>query len=84
MLRKAESMTINRLLSISILSISILASTGCSSITDQRGRDVNSQWLYQGAYQWRGVNDAPDYGARLPNNVGDYDRFCRERPWKCR
>ena len=68
-----------------ILTLSILVvNTGCSSISTSTGEDAVSKWLYEGNLVVRGVNDAPDYGARLPNNVGDYDRFCLERPWTCR
>jgi len=77
---------INNMISIRvILMLSILVvNAGCSSISTSRGEDAVSKWLYEGSYVVRGVNDAPDYGARLPNNVGDYDRFCLERPWQCR
>jgi hypothetical protein len=77
---------INRVMSIRVISILsiLIVNTGCSSISTSTGEDAVSKWLYEGNYVVRGVNDAPDYGARLPNNVGDYDRFCLERPWTCR
>tara|TARA_X000000950_G_scaffold120498_1_gene150997 strand:+ start:646 stop:864 length:219 start_codon:yes stop_codon:yes gene_type:complete len=64
---------------------SILVLNACS-ITDQRGRDSMSQWLYQGSTSASigDVNRVNDWGSRLPNMPGDYERFCGERPWTCR
>ena len=77
---------INNMISIRVISIVSICiiNTACSSISTSTGENAISKWLYEGNYVVRGVNDAPDYGARLPNNVGDYDRFCKERPWTCR
>ena len=61
---------------MSIVSISTLLMTACST-PDQRGRDVISQYMYT-------PNAVTDYGARLPNNIGDYERFCTNREWLCR
>ena len=68
-----------------LLIASILVLNACS-ITDQRGRDSMSQWLYQGSTSTSigDVNRVNDWGSRLPNMPGDYERFCRERPWICR
>ena len=68
--------TVKRWLSMSMVSISILLTTACST-TDQRGRDVISQYMST-------PETVTDYGARLPNNIGDYERFCTNREWLCR
>ena len=68
-----------------LLIVSILALNACS-IHDQRGRDSMSQWLYNGSTSASigDVNRVNDWGSRLPNMPGDYERFCRERAWICR
>ena len=68
-----------------LLIVSILALNACS-ITDQRGRDSMSQWLYQGSTSTSigDVNRVNDWGSRLPNMPGDYERFCKTTPWNCR
>ena len=70
----------------SILIIASILVLNACSITDQRGRDSMSQWLYQGSTSTSigDVNRVNDWGSRLPNMPGDYERFCRERPWTCR